>query len=71
MAIKVKVVDGERKREAFSNPVVGWRFSFEFGPRYENQVVSRKQYSSPDGAHKAGKRQLARLIKAAKEMDDA
>ena len=62
--ITVNIENGERRREAFSNPVINWHYSFEFGPRYQNRVKSLKTYNSPDAALKAGERQLKNLLKA-------
>lgn len=59
--VEVVVVDGDRKREAFSSPVVSWHFGIKYGPRVENIVMSRKKYTSRDAALRAGERQLSVL----------
>lgn len=69
--ITVNIIDGERQREAFSNPVISWYYSFEFGPRFQNRVKSTRTYKSPDIALVAGERQLKNLLKAALTQEDS
>ena len=63
--LDVFVVDAARAGTGFSNPVVAWTFGIKFGPRIENQLISRKTFDSPDGAMAAGERQKQRLLAAA------
>jgi hypothetical protein len=55
------VVEGERRREAFSNPIVKWRFRISTGPRCSG-LISHKLYSSVDSAFRAGERMIEKIV---------
>ena len=63
--LTVKLVDGARKREAFSNPVVTWRFKIETGYPRCRGLVSEAEYKTIDGAITAGEKMLKRIIEKA------
>jgi hypothetical protein len=57
---KVMVVDGTRKREAFSNPVINWRYRLFTGPRCPG-LNSVQTYKSSAAALAAGNRMANKI----------
>jgi hypothetical protein len=65
--LTVNIVEGSRRRELFSNPVVTWKFKISTGYPRCMGVVSEKEYQTIDGAITAGDKMLKRIIEQAEE----
>lgn len=63
MELKLDIIEGERRREAFSNPVVSWKYRITTGPRCPG-LVSHRNYKSVDAAMNAGERMFKKLCGA-------
>jgi hypothetical protein len=61
MELKLTVVEGDRRREAFSTRVMNWRFRITTGPRCSG-MISNKLYSSVDSALRAGERMVEKIV---------
>lgn len=64
--IEVLVYDGERKPQAFSNPVVKWGYELSWGNRMTQRLRSYREYNTVDGAYRAGLRAKKSLMQSLK-----
>lgn len=61
--LSLKIIEGERTREAGCNPITKWRFKITTGSRCKG-IVSSHLYKCPIIATKAGERMIKKLKRA-------
>jgi len=59
--MKVRVIDGDRKREIFSNPVINYKLAIYLNSRCLG-FVSEQKYKNIDSAYKA-KTRVEKILK--------
>ena len=58
--LNLQIIEGERTRGAFCNPITKWRFKITTGSRCKG-IVSSNLYKCPISATKAGERMIEKL----------